>query len=118
VETFSFAPWMTARAKRLRLYRFLANSFWYWMVIGLIAGLLRWALPQLSDLVGYVAVPFAVFFGVLAIPWLLVSWGFQFGLIKCPACDRRFAPRFPPWIPKSCQNCHYDIYTLRHRGDF
>jgi hypothetical protein len=118
VETFSFAPWMTARAKRLRLYRLIGNSFWYYAAICLLAGLLRWALPQLSDTVGFAFVPFAVLFVVLAIPWLIVSWGFQFGLIKCPSCDTRFAPRFPPWIPKACQNCHYDIYTLRHRGDF
>ena len=47
VEIFSFAPWMTARARRLRLYRFLGNFFWYYLAICFLAGLLRWAFPQL-----------------------------------------------------------------------
>jgi hypothetical protein len=118
VETFGFAPWMTARAKRLRLYRFLGNSFWYWLAICLFAGFLNRVIPQLSILVGYAAVPFALLFGVPAIASPLVWWSFQLGLIRCPSCAARFAPRFPPWIPRACQNCHYDIYTLRHRGDF
>ena len=118
VATFSFAPWMTARARRLRLYRFLGNFFWYYLAICLLAGLLRWALPQLRHVVGYAVVPFAALFGVLLIPWLLISLGFQYGVIKCPSCDVRFAPKFWPWVPRSCQNCHYDIYALRHPGDF
>jgi len=118
VETYSFAPWMTARAKRLRLFRLVGNLFWYYLAICLLGGLLRWALPRLSDVVGYAFLPFGVLFGVLAIPWLLVSSGFQFGFIKCPSCDARYAPKFWPWIPKCCQNCRYDIYTLQHRGDF
>jgi hypothetical protein len=89
METFGFAPWMTARAKRLRLYRLLGNSFWYYAAICLLAGFLRWALPQLSDTVGFAFVSFAALFAVLAIPWLIVSWGFQFGLIKCPSCALR-----------------------------
>ena len=118
METFGFAPWMTARAKRLRLYRFVANSFWYYLALCLIGALLSWALPKFSDMVGYVFVPFALLFGALLIPWFLISSAFQFGFIKCPSCDARFALKFWPWVPKSCQNCHYDIYTLRHRGDF
>ena len=118
METFSFTPWMTARAKRLRFYRLLGNSFWYYLTICFLAALLRWAFPRLGDMVGLALVPFAALFAVLVIPWLIVSWCFQFGPIKCPSCDKRFAPRFPPWIPKACQNCHYDIHTLRHRSDF
>lgn len=84
METFGFAPWMTVRAKRLRLYRLFGNFFWYYLAICLFAGLLRWALPQLSDIVGYAFLPLGLLFGVLVIPMALVSWGFQFGLIKCP----------------------------------
>jgi hypothetical protein len=118
VETFSFAPWMTARAKRLRLYRLVANSFWFLLGLILLANLLRWAIPQLGSILGYLFLPLGILMPLLGIPWLIISWGFSSGTIKCPSCDARFAPKFWPWVPKSCQNCHYDIYTLRHRGDF
>src|SRR5947208_3704874 len=36
VETLSFAPWMSARAKRLRIYRLLANSFWFFLAMILL----------------------------------------------------------------------------------
>ena len=118
MERFSFTPWLAARAKRLRLYRLLAHSAWWFLGLILVANLLRWAIPQIGPILGYLFLPLSVLMVLLAIPWLLASWGFQFGLIKCPSCDARFAPKFPPWIPKACQNCGYDIYELRHRGDF
>jgi hypothetical protein len=118
VETFSYLPWMAARARRLRLYRLLANSFWYWLVLLLFSRLLIWAVPQVRVTLGFILRPFALLLGLLVIPWLLISSGFQCGAIKCPSCDARFTPKFWPWIPKCCQNCRYDIYALRHRGDF
>jgi hypothetical protein len=109
---------MTARAKRLRLYRLVANSFWFLLGLILLANLMRWAIPQLGSILGYLFLPLGILMPLLGIPWLIISWGFSSGTIKCPSCDARFAPKFWPWVPKSCQNCHYDIYTLRHRGDF
>jgi hypothetical protein len=118
VETFTFAPWIAVRAKRLRLCRLLANSFWWVLGFILVANVLRFAIPPLAPILGYLFLPVALLMLVLGVPWLVVSLGFSSGVIKCPSCDARFAPKFPPWVPRACQNCGYDIYALRHRGDF
>jgi hypothetical protein len=118
VEQFDSAPWIAARAKRMRLYRLLVNSFWQLLLVVLLANLLRSEFPQLEPTLALLWVPFSFVFLPLAVCWFVIGAGFDFGLIKCPSCGQRFAPRFPPWVPKACQNCRYDIYALRRRGDF
>jgi hypothetical protein len=118
VEIFSFTPWITARVKRLRVYRLLCNTVWSLFTFIVLGGVMSEAFPRTAHLFGLIGLPVALVGAVLLVPGLIASWGFQFGLIKCPSCDKRFAQRFQPWIPRACQNCRYDIYTLRHEGDF
>ena len=116
MEEFGFAPWIAARSRRLRIYRTIANIFWPLVALILVLNLIRWVWPHGgATLAAIIWLPFGIALWLLAIPWLLINWSFSFGLIKCPSCDSRFAPRFTVgWTPRVCQNCGFDIYTLRH----
>jgi len=46
---------------------------------------------------------------VLTVPWLLVSWAFASGKIKCPSCEAPFTHKFHLWVPGSCVSCGYDV---------
>jgi hypothetical protein len=102
-------PPLTARARRLRIYRLLANAFVPLLAVALAVLVFRWVFPWVFSLLVYVWTADAVLLVVLAIPWLLVSGAFALGRIKCPACDAPFASKFHLWIPKTCQACGYDI---------
>ena len=116
VEEFTFAPWMAARARWLRVYRAIANAFLSLIAVILLLNLLRLALPQGSDaFLGIILLPLALAVYPFAVVWFLVALGFLFGLIRCPSCAARFASRLAfIWAPRNCQNCGFDIYTLRH----
>jgi hypothetical protein len=116
IREFNFTTWLASRARRLRIYRAIANIFWPSVAGILIVNLIRWALPPVGTALELLlGVPFAIAIGLLMIPWLLINWSFMFGLIKCPSCDSRFAPRITVgWIPRTCQSCRFDIYTLDH----
>ena len=118
MEQFGSAPLSTARARRLRIYRLLANSFGPLLAVALLTIVLRWTFPPLLLALVVIWMPVAALLVVLAVPWLLVSWGFAFGAIKCPSCGVAFAPRFTLWIPKNCRSCGYDISAVGHRRDF
>src|SRR6266404_8253102 len=94
MEQFGSAPSSTARARRLRIYRRLANSFGPLVAVALLTIVLRWTFPPLLPALVVVWMPVAALLVVLAVPWLLVSWGFALGAIKCPSCGVAFAPRF------------------------
>ena len=118
MEQFGSAPWSTARARRLRIYRLLANSFGPLLAVALLTIVLRWTFPPLLLALVVVWMAVAGLLVVLAVPWLLVSWGFAFGAIKCPSCGVAFAPRFTLWVPKNCRSCGYDVNAIDHRRDF
>ena len=118
MEQFSSAPWSTARARRLRIYRLLANSFGPLLAVALLTLVLRWTFPPLLPALVVVWMAVAALLVVLAVPWLLVSCGFALGAIKCPSCGVAFAPRFTLWVPKNCRSCGYDINAVDHRRDF
>jgi hypothetical protein len=111
MEEFGLAPWMAARARRLRVGRFIVNSIWMIAAIILVVNTFRWRLPPS-------AWPVTVVFGAYLFTWLSIASGFFYGFTRCPSCDIRFAPKFPPmWVPRKCQHCRFDIYTLKH-ADF
>jgi hypothetical protein len=118
VEKLAPVPQTTARVRRLRLYRLLGNAGWILAALVLLPLVLGRLFPKISDLSVFIWLPSGLLLLVLMLPWLLVLWGFQYGAIKCPSCRLPFALRSTTWIPKSCQNCGYDIYTLQSRGDF
>jgi hypothetical protein len=97
------------RLRRLRSYRVLANSFTPLLAVALAVIVLRWMFPWLFSILVFVWTADAFLLVVLAVPWLLVSWAFALGKIKCPSCDAPFASKFHLWVPKACQNCGYDI---------
>jgi hypothetical protein len=99
----------TARVQRLRIYRLLANSFVPLLVVALSVLVFRWMFPWLFSVVVFIWKADALLLVVLAVPWLLVSWAFALGKIKCPSCDASFASKFHLWVPKACQDCGYDI---------
>jgi len=103
------------RARRLRSYRLLVNSFTPLLAIALLVVVLRWTVPPLLSLLVYVWTADAFLLAVLAVPWLLVSWALALGKIKCPACEAPFTSRFHLWVPKTCQHCGYDITAPEKR---
>jgi len=100
---------MTARVRRLRFYRGLANLYPALLAIALALLVFRWMFPWLFSVLLYVWTADALLLVVLAVPWLLVAWGFALSKIKCPSCDGPFASKFHLWVPKACQNCGCDI---------
>ena len=106
-------PRFPARVQRLRIYRLLANSFVPLLVIALAVLLFRWMFPLLFSGLVVIWTADAILLVVLAVPWLLVSWTFASGKIKCPACDAPFASKFHLWVPRACQSCRYDISAPR-----
>jgi len=113
MEQPGFTAHLTARTRRLSIYRLLANSFVPLIAIALSVLVLRWAVPDLLSVLVAIWTADAFLIVVLAIPWLLVSWGFASGAIKCPLCGAPFASKFHLWVPKACQSCGHDTAALR-----
>jgi hypothetical protein len=100
---------LTARVRRLRIYRLFANSYPALLVIALAVLVFRLMFPWLFSILVWIWTADAFLLIALAIPWLLVSWGLALGKIKCPLCDAPFANKFHLWVPRTCQACGYDI---------
>jgi hypothetical protein len=109
MEQSGSLPSLTARVRRVRVYRLLANAFAPLLALALAVLVFRWMFPWLFSLLVLVWTADAFLLLVLAIPWLLVSGAFALGRIKCPSCDAAFASKFHLWVPKACQSCGYDI---------
>jgi len=93
----------------------MANSLWWLVAIIVAANLARKAAPSFKPNLGMVLIQLIAFYEIWLFGSFLISAGFFYGLIRCPSCDARFAPRFPPgWVLRTCQHCHFDIYTQRH----
>jgi hypothetical protein len=105
----SSLPSLTDRVRRLRLYRLLANSFPALLAVALAVLVFRWMFPWLFSALELIWTADAFLLLVLAVPWLLVSWGLALGKITCPSCEAAFTSRFHLWVPKTCQSCGYDI---------
>jgi hypothetical protein len=74
----------------------------------------RWMFPRLFSALELIWTADAFLLVVLAVPWLLVSWGLALGKIKCPSCDAPFATKFQLWVPKTCQTCGQDITAAQN----
>ena len=107
-QSFSLKP-MAARWRRLRLYRGLVNVYPALLAIAVAVLVFRWMFPWLFSVLVYVWAADVSVLILLAAPWLLASWAFALGRIKCPSCDRPFASRFHLWVPRTCQNCGCDV---------
>jgi hypothetical protein len=113
MEQSASLPPLTARVRRLRIYRLLANAFAPLLAVALAVLVFRWMFPWLFSLLVYVWTADALLLLVLAIPWLLVSHAFARGRIKCPSCDAPFVSKLHLWVPKTCQGCGYDITAAK-----
>lgn len=113
MEQPGFTPSLTARTRRLSLYRLIANSFAPLLAIALSVIVLRWMAPEVFSFLVVIWTADVFLIAVLAVPWLLVSWAFASGAIKCPACGAPFASKFHLWVPKACQNCGHDTAALK-----
>lgn len=111
MEPSSALARLTARVQRMRIYRLLANSFAPLLAVALAVLVFRWLFRWTFSVLVLVWTADAFLLVVLAVPWLLVSWAFALGTIKCPSCEAPFASKFHLWIPKACENCGYDITT-------
>jgi hypothetical protein len=107
-QSGSLSP-LTARVRRLRNYRSLANALTPLLAMALAVLVFRWMFPWLFSVLVVVWSADAFLLVLLAVPWLLVSCAFALGRIKCPSCDAPFASKFHLWVPKACQSCGYDI---------
>ena len=113
MEPVDSASRFTTRVQRLRTFRLFANSFAPLLVVALVVLLFRWLFPWTFSVLVLVWTVDAFLLVVLAVPWLLASWAFARGRIKCPSCEAPFASRFHLWVPKACQGCGYDVTTPR-----
>jgi hypothetical protein len=100
---------MSARFRRLRLYRGVVNVYPPLLAVALAVLVFRWMFPWLFSVLVYVWTVDAFLLLVLAVPWLLVSWAFALGKIKCPVCHGPFASKFHLLVPKACENCGCDM---------
>jgi hypothetical protein len=103
------SPRLTARVRRLRIYRLLANSFPALLAVAVAVLVFRWVFPWTFSVLTFVWTADALLLLALAVPWLLVSGALALGKIKCPSCDAPFASSFHLWVPKACQSCGYEI---------
>lgn len=107
MREFSLTLWGRVRARRLRIYRAIVNSIWLLLAAVAVVNLAQWQAPGS-------AWGLTVVVGTYLPCWFVLSCGFYYGFFRCPSCDARFAPKFPPlWAPRRCQNCTFDIYTLK-----
>jgi hypothetical protein len=109
VQQSDSLPSLTSRVRRVRTYRLLANSFAPLLAVALAVLVFRWMFPWLFSVLFDLWTADALLLVVLAVPWLVVSWAFALGKIKCPSCDAPFAPGLHVWVPKTCGGCGYDI---------
>lgn len=100
---------MSARVQQLRRYRLLANAFIPLLAAAVAVLVFRFVFPWIFSRLVVVWTADALLLFVLAIPWLVVSWAFASGKIKCPSCESPFAQRFHLWVPRTCVSCGYDI---------
>jgi hypothetical protein len=107
-QSSSLLP-LTARSRRVRIYRLVVNASAPLLAIALGVLVFHWMFPWLFSLLVLVWTADALVLAVVAIPWLLVSYAFAKGRIKCPLCDAPFASKFHLWVPKACQSCGYDV---------
>lgn len=117
MQELTFAPWLAARARRVRIYRRIVNTFWFGVALILALNLLRWIFPKISpQLIGAIWLPFGLAMYVWGPLWFACGFACMLGLFKCPSCDRQFTSRLSLiWFGRTCQNCHFDIYTLKHK---
>lgn len=118
MEQSASVPRLTARVRRLRIYRLLANSYVPLLAVAVVVLVFRLIFPRLFWVLAFIWTADAFLLGVVLVPWLLVSWTLSSGKIKCPSCNGPFAPKFHLWVPKDCQCCGYDITAPKVRGDF
>jgi hypothetical protein len=109
MEQSGSLPPLTARSRRLRIYRRVANASAPLPSIALAVLVFHWMFPWIFSLLVLVWTADVLVLAVVAIPWLLVSYAFAKGRIKCPLCDAPFASKFHLWVPKACQGCGYDV---------
>ena len=104
-----------ARLRQLRLYRTVANVYPALLAMALAVLVFRWMFPWLFSALVYVWAADIVVLLVFAVPWLLISWAFASGKIRCPACEAPFTSRFHLWVPKACEHCGCQI-TIGRNG--
>jgi hypothetical protein len=106
-------PSFSARVRRLRIYRLLANAFPALLAVAIAVLVFRWMFPRLFSALVFIWTADAWLLVLLVVPWLLVSWALALGKIKCPSCDAPFATKLHLRFPKTCQTCGYDITAPR-----
>jgi hypothetical protein len=109
MQRSSSLPPVAEHVRRLRNYRLLANALAPLMAMALAVLVFRWMFPWLFSVVVSLWTVDIFLLVALAVPWLLLSWAFASGRIKCPACAAPFTGQFHLWVPKTCQHCAYDI---------
>jgi hypothetical protein len=116
VERSRSLPAIAARVRQLRFHRQLVNAFIPLLAAALAVLVFRFMFPWTFTRLEIVWTADVLLLVALGIPWLLLSWAFASGKIKCPSCEARFACRFHLWVPKACESCGYDVTAAaKHR---
>jgi hypothetical protein len=97
------------RARKIRLYRALVNSFWILPVLIILLNVLR-LVPSVSrDLILMLWAPFGLLMIIFGIPWFVTGVAFMWGMVKCPRCAKRWVTVPLPYIPRRCAHCNFDV---------
>jgi hypothetical protein len=100
---------------RVRAYRQLCNALVPLLVAAIAILVFRWMFPFTFSLLLYWWAADAALLVMSAVAWLLLSWAFASGRIKCPACRGPFASGFHLWVPKTCHQCSFDVTAAAGR---
>jgi hypothetical protein len=116
MEQSASVLYLTARLRRLRIYRLLANSYVPLLSVAVVVLVFRLIFPRLFSVLAFIWTADIFLLAVLVAPWLLVTWALSSGKLRCPSCNGPFAAKFHLWVPKACQCCGYDITAAPKSG--
>ena len=109
-------PELLNKARRVQLYRRLANSV-LWLAAGLLVlNGIRWLFPGPNwTATGKWLIPLGMLVGVLGPIAVILQTSFRWGTIRCPRCGERFFSGFSPYVRSRCISCGFSVdSTGRH----
>ena len=109
---------LPARSQRVKYLRLLVNAFVVTFLAMFALVSVGMLLPAISPIIGslleYILLPICLFLGL---PGILTNILFRGGVIRCPRCKERFAPRFAAFIEPDCTSCGFNCLTMRMPND-
>jgi hypothetical protein len=102
-------PHLDIRTQHVRTQRLLVNLLAPTLAIALALFVFHGVFPYFFSVLVWLWTVEGLLLVALAVLWVLGSWAFASGKIRCPGCAAAFSPGFHVWIPKTCHACGYDV---------